>query len=141
MASATSGALRLIRGEPAVPSPPWSVLAKPPLIGDSLPAAIRKGVVTLRGDVARVLPHGIRFRDGGEEPFDVLLLATGFRAAVGFLDGLVQLDAAGFPRRQGVRSVDQPGLFFVGHTYGVTGAIHIIRREAPLAALEVGRLV
>ncbi len=137
IAGAANRALRLIRGRPPVPVPDWPVLAKPPLIGDSLPAAIRSGTVTLRGEVVRVSAGAVHFRDGSEERFDVVLLATGYRPAVGFLKGLVRLDAEGFPQRDGVQSLDQPDLYFVGHVYGPTGAIHTIRRDAPRAARAV----
>jgi putative flavoprotein involved in K+ transport len=78
------------------------------------------------------------FADGTEEPFDVVLLATGFRAALGFLGPLVQTDERGFGmRRDRVISTDQPGLFFVGHNYDATGGLTNIRRDAPLAAQAV----
>jgi len=137
VAGAANRALRVVRGPPPVPVPDWPVLARPPLIGGSLPDAIRSGTVTLRSEVAGFAGDRVRFRNGSEEPFDVVLLATGYRPVLGFLEGLVRLDADGFPGRDGVRSLDQPGLYFVGHAYGPTGAIHMIRRDAPRAAREV----
>jgi len=137
IAGATNRALCLMRGRPPIPVPDWPVLAKPPLIGNSLPEAIRSGAVTLRGEVERVSQHAVHFRDGSEERFDVVLLATGYRPAVGLLEGLVRLDAGGFPLRDGVHSLDQPDLYFVGHVYGTTGALYTIRRDAPRAARAV----
>jgi cation diffusion facilitator CzcD-associated flavoprotein CzcO len=132
---------RLASGPPPLPIPDRPLLARPPLIGDSLPAAIRSGRVRLRGAVARLLPGAVRFTDGTEEGFDVVILATGYRPAVDFLDGVVTVDAEGFPLRAGVRSAERDGLFFVGHRYDPSGALAAIRGDAPRAAREVARVL
>jgi cation diffusion facilitator CzcD-associated flavoprotein CzcO len=135
-------ALRRLRsGPPPLPPPDRPILARPPLIGDSLPAALRSGRVRLRGAVERFLPRGVGFQDGVEEEIDSVILATGFRPALGFLEPAPRLDAAGSPRRAGVRSLDHADLFFVGLGYGATGVIPTIRREARAAAREVAALL
>jgi cation diffusion facilitator CzcD-associated flavoprotein CzcO len=136
------GAMRklteLRQGPPVLPPSSIGPLDAIPLIGFRLVDAIREGSVKLRGGVERFTPTGVVFADGTEEPFDVVLLATGFRAAIGFLGEAVQMDSRGFgARRDRVVSTDQPNLFFVGHNYDATGGITNIRRDAPLAAQEV----
>ena len=136
------GAMRkfteLRNGPPVLPRPAVGPLDSIPLIGFRLIDAIRNGSVKLRGGVERFTPTGVRFADGTEEPFDIVLLATGFRAALGFLGPLVNTDERGFGmRRNRVVSIDQPGLFFVGHNYDATGGLTNIRRDAPLAAQAV----
>lgn len=122
-------------GPPVLPRPNVGPLDAIPLIGFRLIDAIRNGSVKLRGGVERFTRDGVRFLKGGEEPFDAVLLATGFRAAINFLAPLVQTDSRGFAqRRDRVISTDQPNLFFVGHNYDATGGITNIRRDAPLAA-------
>ncbi|HYC60466.1 MAG TPA: NAD(P)/FAD-dependent oxidoreductase [Thermoanaerobaculia bacterium] len=130
----------LRKGPPVLPRSSVGPLDAIPLIGFRLVDAIRDGSVKLRGGVERFTAHGVRFADGSEESFDVVLLATGFRAALGFLGDAVQLDQRGFGmRRDRVVSVDRPNLFFVGHNYDATGGITNIRRDAPLAAEAVKR--
>jgi cation diffusion facilitator CzcD-associated flavoprotein CzcO len=136
------GAMRkmteLRNGPPVLPRPAVGPLDAIPLIGFRLVDAIRNGSVKLRGGVERFTATGVIFADGTEEPFDVVLLATGFRAALGFLGPLVQTDEKGFGRRSDrVVSTDQPNLFFVGHNYDATGGLTNIRHDAPLAAEAV----
>ena len=82
--------------------------------------------------------EGVRYRDGSEQPFDDVILATGYRAALQPLEGLVHTDARGFAMRTDrVTSADLPRLFFVGHNYDVTGGLRNIARDATLAARKV----
>ena len=61
-----------------------------------------------------------------------MILATGFRAALDPLAGIVTRDARGFARRSDrVTSAEQPGLYFVGHEYDASGGIANIRHDAP----------
>ena len=92
-------------------------------------------VVTLRPGLTDLTPTGARFADGSEAAFDQVVFATGFTAAVGWLDGAIKLDSRGFARRRNrVVSADQPHLLFVGHTYDAGGALVNIRRDAGMAA-------
>jgi cation diffusion facilitator CzcD-associated flavoprotein CzcO len=136
------GAMRklteLRNGPPVLPRSLVGPLDAIPLIGFRLVDAIRNGSVKLKGGVESFTSSGVRFADGSEEPFDVVLLATGFRAAIGFLGPLARTDDRGFGmRRDRVISTDQPNLFFVGHNYDATGGLTNIRRDAPLAAVAV----
>jgi cation diffusion facilitator CzcD-associated flavoprotein CzcO len=123
------------RGPPVLPRPAHSPLDAIPLIGFHLVDAIREGKVAVRGSVTELTEEGARFADGAEEPFDHIILATGFTAAVGFLAGLVTLDERGFARRHDrVVSEDQPNLYLVGHNYDALGGLRNIAMDAPLAA-------
>jgi pyruvate/2-oxoglutarate dehydrogenase complex dihydrolipoamide dehydrogenase (E3) component len=80
----------------------------------------------------------VRFTDGTERPFDVVILATGFRSALGFLDVPVRTDARGFAvRTDRVRSTDAPALYFVGHNYDSTGGLMNIATDSRLAAMAI----
>jgi cation diffusion facilitator CzcD-associated flavoprotein CzcO len=134
------GAMRLVSPPPVIPRPKHGPLDSIPLIGFRLVDAIREGKVKLRGDVETFTPEGARFNGGREEPFDEVILATGFRAAMPFLGDLVTRDARGFAnRRDRVVSTDQPDLYFVGHNYDSTGGLTNIRQDAPRAAAYVKR--
>jgi cation diffusion facilitator CzcD-associated flavoprotein CzcO len=126
------------RGPPVLPRPAHSALEAIPLIGFNLVDEIRAGRIAVRPGLAALTAGGARFSDGREEPFDVVLLATGFRAAMQPLRDQVRFDAKGFgERRDRVVSLDQPGLFYVGHNYDSSGGIMNIRKDSVLAAERV----
>jgi len=110
-----------------------------PVIGFHLVDAIVQGLIDVRAGVAELTADGARFTDGTVGRFDEIILATGFGAALGPLEGLVQVDTKGFARRRDrVVSLDQPSLYFVGHNYDATGGLYNIRRDARLAARLIG---
>jgi cation diffusion facilitator CzcD-associated flavoprotein CzcO len=128
---------RARRLPPSLPQSTASPLDEIPLIGMHLPDAIAAGSVRVRPGVVEFTPEAVRFADGSEAPFDEVILATGFRAALEPFDG-VQRDRRGFARRTGrVTSADQSDLFFVGHEYDASGGLVNIRRDAPEAAKRV----
>ncbi len=130
------------RGPPPFPRPAHSPLDAIPLIGFHLVDAIRAGQVAMQGTPTAFTPTGVRFDDGTEQEFDDVILATGFRAALGILGGRVRTNARGFAlRTDRVRSADLPGLWFVGHNYDTVGGLRNIYADAPLAAEAVARAV
>jgi cation diffusion facilitator CzcD-associated flavoprotein CzcO len=129
-----------LRGPRALPPPPSTACPKVPLIGLALADALRHGVIKLRDGLAAFTPEGVRFRDGSEDVFDDVILATGYRAALGLLEGVVGVDGCGFGRRRArVVSLDHSNLFFVGHNYDARGGLYNIAIDAPRAAREVRR--
>ncbi len=142
MATAMMGRISaLVNGRPALPPPRQTPCPKVPLIGLHLADALRAGTIQLKGGLAEFTANGVRFDDGSEAPFDVVVLATGYRAALGILGPLIRLDQCGFAqRRDRVTSSDQPNLYFVGHNYGIRGSLFNISRDARLVArLVAGR--
>ena len=128
----------LRRGKPVLPRPAHGPLDAIPLIGFHLVDAIRAGRVIVRRGVSELTEEGARFADGVEEPFDDVILATGFTAALAPLGNLVRRDAKGFAvRTDRVTSADQPHLYFVGHSYDATGGLYNIKRDAVLAAERI----
>ena len=99
------------------------------------PVLILGAIVAALLCIAALTARGARFEDGSETAFDDLILATGYRAAVGILGALIGTDGCGFARRTNrVVSLDQPDLYFVGHNYDTTGGLFNIRRDSRLAA-------
>ena len=129
------------RGPAVLPRPPYGPLDAIPLIGFSLVDAIRDGLVKTRGGIARLTATGAVFADGkspAEEPFDVVILATGFAPALTLLGQLIRTDAKGFAlRRDRIASADHDGLYFVGHNYDATGGLFNIARDARLLAQRI----
>src|SRR5262249_39134693 len=120
-----------------VPRPATSVLesgGRVPVIGLALLEHARRGTIKVRPGIERFSADGARFADGAEEAYDTVILATGYRPALGYLAGAVPLDAAGRPRMEGVRALDVPDLYFVGMHYDFRGTLYNIAHEAPEAA-------
>ena len=132
------GRITELRRKPVLPKPAHGPLDAIPLIGFHLVDAIRAGKVTVRGGVTELTESGARFIDGVEEPFDDVILATGFTAALAPLGNLVRTDAKGFAMRTDrVTSADQPHLYFVGHSYDATGGLYNIKLDSALAAERI----
>jgi hypothetical protein len=132
------GFSRLRRGPPVLPRPAHSALDAIPLIGFHLVDAIKAGTIAVRPGVAALTAAGVRFSDGREEPFDTVILATGFASALAPLGTLVRRDNRGFALRSDrVTSADHLRLFFVGHNYDATGGIYNIGVDARLVADRV----
>jgi len=130
----------LRRGPPVLPRPSVGPLDAIPLIGFHLVDAIRAGKIDVRGGLTELTARGARFEDGTEAAVDDVLLATGFRAALGPVRDLIGLDGRGFARRRDrVVAEDAPDLLVVGHNYDATGGLANIRRDAPRAARLIAR--
>lgn len=139
-ATARLGELR--RGPSPLPPAPPSACPDVPLIGFHLIDAIRNGSVRLAPALERFTMDGVRFAGGVEQPFDAVILATGYHPALATLGGLVTLDRCGFASRERrVASRDAPGLFFVGQTYDRRGGLFNIGRDARRAARMISAQV
>jgi cation diffusion facilitator CzcD-associated flavoprotein CzcO len=130
------------RGPAVLPRPSHSPLDAIPLIGFHLVDAIREGLIDVKlAGIAQLTESGVRYSDGAEEPFDAVIFATGFAAALAPLGTGVRTDARGFAlRRDRITSADHDGLYFVGHNYDSTGGLCNIRRDARLVAERLARL-
>jgi cation diffusion facilitator CzcD-associated flavoprotein CzcO len=126
------------RGPPVLPVAAHSPLDSIPLIGFHLVDAILAGTVAVRGGIERFTTRGVRFVDGVEEPFDCVILATGFRAATAPFGPRLRTDARGFALRSDrVTSADLDGVFCVGHNYDSSGGLANIRTDARLTARRI----
>jgi putative flavoprotein involved in K+ transport len=128
------------RGPPVLPTLDLMKLEGIPLIGFHLDEAVRSGRVRVLPCITGFTGDGAHFSDGSTHSFDDVILATGYRPALQPLEGQVRTDARGFAlRTDRVTSADQPGLYFVGHNYDVTGGLRNIFKDAPLAAEAIRR--
>jgi len=126
------------RGPPVLPPSPVFALDAVPLIGFHLVDAIKSGAAAVRPGLKEFTATGVRFTDGREEPFDAVILATGFHAALAPLGNLITTDAKGFARRADrVTSADQEGLYFVGSNYDSGGGLLNIGIDARLVARRI----
>ncbi len=129
-----------LRGPRVLPLPPPRECQVVPLIGLALADALRARTIALRPGLTKFTSSGVQFSDGREEPFDLVILATGYRAAVGFLGDLIRVDPCGFASRHDrIVSADQPDLYFVGHNYDIRGGLLNIAGDAKRMGREVTR--
>ncbi len=115
-----------------------------PLLDVGTLARIRDGSIKVRGDIARLTGEGVVFVDSPAEPFDSLILATGFRPDLRQLLPNTRgvFDAHGMPLVTG-QATAEPGLFFCGLIASPTGQLREIgieaRRIAQIAAASLPR--
>jgi cation diffusion facilitator CzcD-associated flavoprotein CzcO len=116
-----------------------------PLIDVGTLARIRDGSIGLRGGISRLTADGVVFTDKGQERFDAIILATGFRPDLRQLipDVGDVFDAHGMPLATG-RATRAPGLYFCGQITSPTGQLREIaieaRQIAKSAAAHIARL-
>ncbi|MDM7944029.1 MAG: NAD(P)/FAD-dependent oxidoreductase [Hydrogenophaga sp.] len=88
---------------------------KTPVIDVGTLAHIRNGDIQVYPGIQSLVPGGVRFTDGSEHPFDTVLLATGYGAALPelFPSTALPLDTRGMPA-QAVGQGALAGVYFVG---------------------------
>ena len=94
----------------------------------------------LRPPVARFTPSGVVWPDGTGEAVDAVIWCTGFRPALGFLDGLGVVRPDGRVAVEGTRSVAEPRLWLVGYgswTGFASATLIGVGRSARATAREV----
>lgn len=99
--------------------------------------AERLGAYRRRPMFASVEPDGVRFADGGFEPADVILWATGFRPAVTHLAPLGLRSEHGGIRLDGTTAMADPRVQLVG--YGPSASTIGANRAGRVAARGVAR--
>jgi thioredoxin reductase len=109
-----------------------------PILDIGTIAQIKAGRIKVVPGVEEVCADRVRFADGRVEPFDAIILATGYKPALErFLDDFTAIaDERGSPRRSG-REAEIPGLFFVGFRSTQTGLLREISLEAPRVATAI----
>ncbi|QRP62734.1 hypothetical protein I6J77_11370 [Rhodanobacter sp. FDAARGOS 1247] len=108
-----------------------------PLLDVGTLARIRDGSIAVRGGIKRFTPDGVAFVDSPAEPFDDVILATGFRPDLRALlpDVGGVFDERGMPLATG-QATQEPGLFFCGLVASPTGQL----REIGLEAVRIAQL-
>jgi cation diffusion facilitator CzcD-associated flavoprotein CzcO len=105
----------------------------------ALQEAQRRGALERRPMFTRILPDGVREADGTVTPLDVLLWATGFRAALDHLAPLHLRAPGGGIRMDGTRVADDPRVHLVG--YGPSSSTIGANRAGRAAARSLQNLL
>jgi len=110
-----------------------------PLLDIGTVVRIKRGEIEVVHGVESFTASGARFTDGSERAFDCVVLATGYRPALGaFLDGAADwLDQEGAPPRSGTELA--PGLYCCGFYVAPTGMLREIAREVKRIADAIAR--
>jgi indole-3-pyruvate monooxygenase len=109
-----------------------------PLLDIGTLEQIKQGHITVHGGLERFTEDGVNFADGSHLALDAVVLATGYRAAVGdFLVGWETVcDSAGTPTTSGAPTA-LDGLFFCGMYVSPAGMLREIRIEAARIATHI----
>ncbi len=111
-----------------------------PLIDVGTVDLIRQQHIQVRAGVKAFTERGVTFDDGTEASFEVVVLATGYRAGLGrILDTAQLMDATGKPLERGGGETKLPGLYLCGFNVTPTGMLREIALEARHIAAEVSR--
>ncbi len=113
---------------------------KTPVIDIGTVEQIKAGRIKVKPGIERFTETGARFEDGTEEPFDTVILATGYRAKLEdflpFTDGL--FDQYGIPKDV-VGKGKYKGLYFLGFdNYKPGGGLGVIHQDSEVVADAIG---
>jgi cation diffusion facilitator CzcD-associated flavoprotein CzcO len=102
-----------------------------PLLDIGTMKQIRQGRIAVHGDLDRFTEDGVVFADGLQVALDAVILATGYRAAIGdfLVDWEAVCDSSGTPRVSGAPTA-LAGLYFCGMCVSPAGMLREIRLEA-----------
>ena len=112
-----------------------------PARGRDLIDAIRAGTVQAVAGLERLDGHCAVLMDGSQHEVDAVIMCTGYRPVLDYLDIEYKTDKDGWPVRSDVLGTEvagYPGLYLVGRFYRGLGPLHNIRNEARVTADAIG---
>ena len=120
--------------------PPRSVVSVTGLpLNDAVRQAITDGVLDRQPMFDRITPEGVEWNDGRRVDADVILWATGFRAAIDHLTPLKLREPGGGIRVEGTRAAADPRIHLVG--YGPSASTIGANRAGRAAVRDIRRLL
>ncbi len=131
-------------GLPLAPNRDDRVGTSAPVRGHYLIDAIRAGKVKPVAGLERFEGRCAVLSDGSEYEVDAVIMSTGYRPNLDYLDIQYQIDKDGWPVRSDPRGTEiagYPGLFLVGRFYRGLGPLYNVRNEARVAVAAIqGRI-
>lgn len=120
--------------------PPRSVVSVTGLpLNEQIRRALADGILDRRPMFDRVTPDGVEWADGQRVDADVILWATGFRAAIDHLAPLRLREPGGGIRVEGTRVAADPRIHLVG--YGPSASTIGANRAGRAAVRDIKRLL
>jgi cation diffusion facilitator CzcD-associated flavoprotein CzcO len=130
--------LRLQVGDPTKhgwPKPDHRLFETHPILNDQVLHHLRHGDLKVRPDISGFDGDDVLFRDGSREPFDLVVLATGYRWPVPYVDpALLRWRAERPDLYLHLFSREHDGLSAIGFTEGDGGAYGLFDEMADLIA-------
>lgn len=108
-------------------------------VNDAIRAARDRGVLDRLPMFDRITPDGVAWDSGRTVPADVILWATGFRAAIDHLSPLGLREPGGGIRLDGTRTVRDERVHLIG--YGPSASTIGANRAGRSAVRDIGRLL
>ncbi|MGW1029806.1 NAD(P)-binding domain-containing protein [Streptomyces sp. NPDC002577] len=108
-------------------------------LNDAIRQARADGILDRLPMFDRITPHGVEWNDGRRIDADVILWATGFRAAIDHLAPLQLRGSGGGIRMEGTRVAADPRLHLVG--YGPSASTIGANRAGRAAVRDIRRLL
>jgi indole-3-pyruvate monooxygenase len=110
-----------------------------PLIDVGTIKLIKQGHITVYSGIQEFTESGVRFTDGREAKFEVVIVATGYRPRVDtFLKAARVYDENGTPVSSGCET-SAPGLYFCGYHVSPTGMLREIAIEAKQISAAIAK--
>jgi hypothetical protein len=135
-----AGLLRVLVGDLrryGLPKPDHRVLETHPIVNSQLLHYLAHGDITARPDIAELRGRTVRFTDGTEDEFDLIVYATGYRASLPVLDeSLLPAGAGAAPFFLNIFH-ERPNLYAVGLFETDGAAYPIVSKQAALIAALV----
>lgn len=139
-----AGMIYLVQGPrrgTGLPRPDHRLFETHPTINSQLVYQLRHGDLEVRPDVERLTEGGVRYIDGREEAFDVIVHATGYRLTIPFVDADHLNWRDGRPRLfLNVFHPERDDLFMVGMIQPDSGQWGLVDRQCRLLAHYVAGL-
>jgi cation diffusion facilitator CzcD-associated flavoprotein CzcO len=111
-----------------------------PVTGRELYDALKSGKIQPVKALARLSGHCAETADGQKYAVDAVILATGYRPAIDYLDIEYEPDFEGWPARDAGQEVaGYPGLYIVGRFYQGLGPVNNMRDEAQVIVKQLER--
>jgi cation diffusion facilitator CzcD-associated flavoprotein CzcO len=109
-----------------------------PVIDVGFVKSLKHGNVALRPATESFTQNGVRFSDGTEEPYDAVILATGYRTGLeNVLEVPDVLDANGYPKYASGERTSTRGLYFMGFFESHRGLLF----ETEIASRRLAKII
>lgn len=127
-------------GLPLAPNREDRVGTSAPVRGRGLVDGIRAGRIRPVAGLARLTRDSAVLLDGTTHPVDAVIMCTGYRPAIDYLDFPFEVDKDGWMVRRSEDSqqaAGYPGLYVIGRFYRGLGPLYNMRQEAEVAIREI----
>ena len=128
----------LVLGSPGwlgFPKPDHRLFETHPIINSQLVYHVGHGDIEIRPQVEKLCGDEVRFTDGSQSPFDVIVYATGYNVTLPFLDDGELQWSDGRPQLfLNVLHPDRDDLFFAGFIQPDSGQFGLVDCQAQLIA-------